>query len=114
MLNYYNCFTEDVNPTTEETVMELFPPSNSTSTWAWDEADEIAFVLQEEHEREGGGDDGSPSHFKLGRNTSFKKLFVPTQRRYHPRHVPHRVYYPFALTAWYVKHLRCTEYHHPH
>ena len=63
--------------------------SNSTSTWKWDEADEIAFVLQEEQE-------GQP---RMHRSAYLKKMILPAHRS-RQRHMPHAIYYPFALTAW--------------
>ena len=91
--HHQHSFTEDEAPF----IMELSSSSNNTSTWTWDEADEIAFVLHEEQKE---NEDLYLSRFSLRRNTSLKKLLLPAQRRYHQRHVPHGVYYPFALAAW--------------
>lgn len=72
---------------------DLSSSLNNTSTWAWDEADEIAFVLQEEQQQD------QDSH--MHRSPSLRKLLTPTRHGgRQQRHVPHGVYYPFALTAW--------------
>ena len=81
------------NPESElvpiEPAMEFSSSSACNSTWAWDEADEIAFVLREEQAG------GRP----LERRSSLKNM-LHTSKRTRQRHVPHALFYPFALTAW--------------
>lgn len=78
-----------MNP--HEMAIEMSSSSGATSTWTWDEADEIAFVLQEELE----GDNPR----KMQRRSSLKNL-LPPMRHGRQRHVPHGMFYPFALAAW--------------
>lgn len=75
----------------QELSLELTSSSANESTWTWDEADEIAFVLQEEL------NDIKPQ--KMQRRASLKRLLPPIPRA-RQRHVPHGLFYPLALAAW--------------
>ena len=77
--------------TSQELGIELSSSSSNASTWTWDEADEIAFVLQEEL------DENMPH--KMERRASLKNLLPPIPRG-RQRHVPHGLFYPLALAAW--------------
>lgn len=79
------------NATFDETNPDPVEGSNSSMTscsWAYDEADEIAFVKAEEQNCAVDKDARS----------SYRRVF--STKHYRQRHVPNVMFYPFALAAW--------------